>query len=517
MRRRRRHPGRAGFTIVELMVAMALIIFIMYILAEAFAAGSKAFRDLKAIGDMNARLRTATAVLRRYLAADHFEGRKRLSDPMFWIDGPPKEGFFRIWQDDPSGTVNEGNDLDGIPSFRTVSHGLHFTVRLRGNDRSSFFRATVPSAASPLLLPTFLPYPDSRFQDAGSNVFSSPWAEVALYLKPIAGETTVDPNATAGAPLQLFTLFMRQRLLIPNNDDIPWGAAVPRVDTDYQPPSANYTEFSVTRTPPNDRTNVPPALVSSPLYFNSPADVTMPIRRFGFPFWLKPVPPYPTPAPMLPDAALNKAPSAYPTLADENSALAGSDVLLTDVVSMDVRVLLDPSAYVLSIPNSDATVTPATINGQPYFISLFDEIYPNDIWDDIRAKWPTGAGWPAVPGPDPTLSPWGTNKIITNKYLMPRNPPSYPFGTLGTARVFDTWSSRRDSAYGPGTPTSPPNPPNTDIADYTRWNQINQPETIPIYALGGQQPIRIRAIQITLRIWDGKSKQSRQVSIVQDM
>ena len=32
---------------------MALIIFIMYILAEAFAAGTSVFRNLKAIGDMN--------------------------------------------------------------------------------------------------------------------------------------------------------------------------------------------------------------------------------------------------------------------------------------------------------------------------------------------------------------------------------------------------------------------------------------------------------------------------------
>ena len=42
-------------------------------------------------------------------------------------------------------------------------------------------------------------------------------------------------------------------------------------------------------------------------------------------------------------------------------------------------------------------------------------------------------------------------------------------------------------------------------------------ETIPMYAKGGQQPIRIRAIQITLRIWDSRTKQSRQVSLVQDL
>ena len=41
--------------------------FIRYILAEAFSAGSGAFRNLKAIGDMNERLRTTSATLRAYL------------------------------------------------------------------------------------------------------------------------------------------------------------------------------------------------------------------------------------------------------------------------------------------------------------------------------------------------------------------------------------------------------------------------------------------------------------------
>src|SRR5262245_61577955 len=48
---------RSGFTIVELLVAMALILFIMAILSEAFVAGLKSVRDLKAVADMAERLR----------------------------------------------------------------------------------------------------------------------------------------------------------------------------------------------------------------------------------------------------------------------------------------------------------------------------------------------------------------------------------------------------------------------------------------------------------------------------
>src|SRR3954468_20874461 len=101
---------RSGFTITELLVSMALIVFIMAILAEAFDSGITTFRRLKAISDMNDRLRSASTVLRRYLAADHFEGRKRLSDPGFWKDGPPSEGFFRILQG--SAGITEGADAD---------------------------------------------------------------------------------------------------------------------------------------------------------------------------------------------------------------------------------------------------------------------------------------------------------------------------------------------------------------------------------------------------------------------
>ncbi len=93
---------RSGFTITELLVAMALIVFVMSILATAFSEGMKTFRAFKGIGDMNQRLRTASSLLRDDLQNPHFEGDRRLSDANFWTIGPPREefgppreGFFR--------------------------------------------------------------------------------------------------------------------------------------------------------------------------------------------------------------------------------------------------------------------------------------------------------------------------------------------------------------------------------------------------------------------------------------
>src|SRR5262245_19865485 len=90
--------NRSAFTILEMMVVIALTLFIMIVLQQSCSAGLDTFRDLKALGDMEEELRGATGLLRRDLAADHFEGKRRLSDRSIWAPNPPREGFFRVYQ-----------------------------------------------------------------------------------------------------------------------------------------------------------------------------------------------------------------------------------------------------------------------------------------------------------------------------------------------------------------------------------------------------------------------------------
>src|SRR5437870_3532576 len=115
--RRLSRSGHAAFTIVELLVSMALMIFMLAIFAQAFHVGAESFRDLKALGDMQEKLRSTTSLLRRDLRADHFDEARgnRLSDQDLATQGPPSRGFFRIWQG--SAAVLEGQDSDGIPSY----------------------------------------------------------------------------------------------------------------------------------------------------------------------------------------------------------------------------------------------------------------------------------------------------------------------------------------------------------------------------------------------------------------
>src|SRR5262245_50086561 len=192
---------RHGFTLVEMLVAMTLTLFIMVILSQAFITALDAFSQLKGIGDMEETLRVAATNLRSDLLQHHFEGERRLSDPGFLTTGPPLQGFFRIYQATPSGY--EGGDLDtndpatdpyngsyGLEPMNfpggvySPIHVLHFTIRLRGNRRENFLGATVP-LNSPLLPPNsnVIGQPiDSLYQ--GPTLYTSQWRGVAYFVTP---------------------------------------------------------------------------------------------------------------------------------------------------------------------------------------------------------------------------------------------------------------------------------------------------------------------------------------------
>jgi type II secretory pathway pseudopilin PulG len=421
---------RQGFTLVELLVSMALIIFIMAILSGAFVAATDTFRNLKASGDLAEKLRSATSIMRRYLAADHFDGKRRLSDPNFWQTGPPREGFFRVWNTLPS-TV-EGIDLDGNPSYRSTTHALHFSVKLRGNQRGDFFSSSVPAAST---LPG-LALPEGRYEDSGPTVYNWQWAEVAFFLHP---------NGSNAFGTPLFSLFMRQLLATPDNNLI-------------QPPTPatllpQYLEVSCQ----------PDVINPTNLYYNSPLDLTMPARRFGM---------TPGVANLVGVPQIGGLTSAgeYPTYASQapgNTSLAAADLLLSNVISFDVR-------FLLAQPPTPGQKWPPTTGNANWdaFEDLFQITNPNRL---------------------PVSYP------VSNSVFAPFAPTAAALGS--GPLVFDTWSGIQDDTY-----------------DYTGWATPGTASSIPILnnSLGTGQ-ITIRAIQVTLRIWDDKTTQTRQVTFVQEL
>jgi prepilin-type N-terminal cleavage/methylation domain-containing protein len=400
---------RQAFTLVELLVVSALIVFIMAIISQAFVTATGTFRDLKALADLSQKLRGVRTIMTKDLTTDHFEGKKRLSNLSFWDSGPPENGFFRVYskvhietppapaQPYPSTSYFEGVDSDGIPSFRAFEHVLHFTIKLRGNQRSDFLSANVP-ANSPLLAAPALGLPDRRYQDS-ANTYNAQWAEVAYFLR-------ATPDTANGT--QLYSLYRRQLLAVPsdalNLAKNPFDGKDYRVTVaDAIPTDANgnknysYLEMSAQPNPADNTT----------LYFNSPLDLTMPARRFGMdPQQQAGLLPQQQAGLFLPTVG------AYPVMAEQNRNFQAADLLLTDVISFDVRVLLDGGTDFVEL----------TDNAVQAFSNNNRQFYPN--------------------------------------FVKGTNPPQY------FPVVFDTWSKATDNIYDYSSWAMPGNQDGTSIPLY---------------------------------------------------
>jgi prepilin-type N-terminal cleavage/methylation domain-containing protein len=301
-----RPASRSGFTLIEMMVAVALTLFLMTIISQAFVSGLELFSQLKAIGDMEDNLRVATTNIRSDLQQDHFEAKRRLSD-LSLANPPLRQGFFLIWNG--SAMTGEGVDTDGLASYRATNHGLYFTIKLRGNRPENFLSATVPLTSPLLSLPTnfFLQPSDALYQQG--STFNSQWAEVAYFLVQTGSTVELNnPASVKGTPL--YALYRSQYVLVPNSNTVipPATATVnnpPLTDT-----LANYATVSCIQ---NGAGN---------LQFNGPDDVINSANR-----------------------ALTVNALSYPQR--PNSAVVpplGSTLVLSDVVSFNVQVMVPGGA-----------------------------------------------------------------------------------------------------------------------------------------------------------------------------
>jgi prepilin-type N-terminal cleavage/methylation domain-containing protein len=236
--------SRAGFTLIELMVAMALTMFIMVILSQAFMMSLDTFSGMKGIGDMQIQLRTAEVILRDDLRNDHLEGKRRLSDLTLLpgtsqLMGPlPQAGFFAVRRSSNVKTTAgapyffEGTDASGMPSYRATDHMLYMTVKRKGNRQENFFTASL--AGDPAILTTFfskqtaydipsanLPVATSIAPYAGgpTGIYSSQWAEVLYYLvRTGSTEEPNNPKSTLGTPL--YALYRSQFVMVPDATNV---------------------------------------------------------------------------------------------------------------------------------------------------------------------------------------------------------------------------------------------------------------------------------------------------------
>jgi type II secretory pathway pseudopilin PulG len=510
--------SRAGFTLVEMLVSSALIIFMMYIIASAFESGLTSFRVLKAQGDMQEKLRSAASTIRLDLTTPHFGGAmqpsnqgpyladQRLND-QFWQ--PPQKGYFRISMPVSPG-IAEGVDPDNpqVQYFRPTPATikdlyLQFTVNLtdghpqvrdaRGR-RDQFFQTQFPGLAA-------YSWPDyNRTDPSYAAGFTSYWAEVAVFAKPNGR------FADAAQTIPLYDVYRRQLLLVEPAPPISYPAIHPSTA-----PPADVSWWS---------SGASAAGLGQYTPFNGAADVTEPIRRWGAATGGAYGPPASGPFPTIFEEVrsynLSQSNGGADTYADPR---VGGDLLITDVVNFDIKALWEPVR--VGGPNTDRFMTPAVKNNvvvTPDYIEPSPSANPND------------PARPANPDYPFDYLPFGINP---------------GFNQITPARVFDTWSSNKDVLpppfgqnqkpynYGPPDSTGTTLPQGSQSTmlqqELGYWNLGHFTPIQGLTPTTGQPPtynptqfsiplrVRVRALQIKIRIWDQKSGQTRQMTIIQDV
>jgi len=424
--------SRLGFTLVELLIAMALIILMLSIMSQAFVIATGTMQGLKEVADMQEKIRPAVNLLQRDLGANHFEGSKKLSDPEFWDNGPPKEGYFMLWQDQAR-DVAEGatNNVTFSQSAALANHMLAFTVKLPGKSPNDFFESSFGGAFGNLffngVVGTPLGMTDSNIRrfESTPNLIHSDWAEVAYFLGPHnAGVTPVPDGNTDGKDnppaLPYFNLYRQQKLVLPsfNISGVTLPVATAAIKEEISCETSTGT-------------------------FNKPSDLTVPWKRMG-------------------NRGFNQLGNRVGPLFSEfvnPSAKVNTDIIATNVISFDVKVLTD-----LRYDYEDL----ATILSQGSYSA-----YP----------------------------PF-TNYAIANGNAA--------------VRVFDTWTTDQGISSNPAVP----------IYDFGYWNNITgkwQPSgntagnnsLIPVWNATNNTGLNIKAIQISLRVWDQKSNTAKMFVVVQ--
>ncbi len=326
---------RLAFSLVEMLVVLALSLLVFMLTAMAFNMASRAMRVHRAYAEDSTDLGNFERQLRFLLRQRHFEGDLRVSeidpsDP----NRQPKAGFFAVIEGGPE-PVPPG--VTSPPEGIYVKDGLNFTVRLIGNSPTDFFETSLirpsewnrlierfqsrgldpPPEARELFPPPEPPpnfnlrtigYPESRYQSG--SVFRSQWAEIAIFLSrqpdpddPTKRAATVpidhpahpdSPNPSNPPAARLYRLHLRKLLLVPShfakgqqNFDVtpsivvhtlqppqPWGNDPwGRENPVYYPDAF---DLSVRRETPETPTGQP----YEQWVVNTPTDVMDPSNRF---------------------------------------------------------------------------------------------------------------------------------------------------------------------------------------------------------------------------------------------
>ena len=364
---------RSAFSLVEMLVVLALSLLIFMLTAMAFNMASRAMRVHRAYAEDSTDLGNFERQLRFLLRQRHFESDLRVSeidpnDP----NRQPKAGFFAVIEGGPE-PLPPG--VTSPPEGIYVKDGLNFTVRLIGNSPGDFFETSltrpngwnypVPGSdapsppAPPTIPPQLLPsagYPESRYQQG--TTYRSQWAEIAIFLSrqpdpedptkraatvPVGHPAHPDPP-TSGPAAKLYRLHIRKLLLAPSHfakgqaDFDVTGRVVAYAIQPPQPWPGTARIFYPDAYDVSLRREVKPGLPYEGWVVNTPSDVRNPANRF-----YNPNAPYRSRLPTEPswqsDELPGDWPPGWPGPLSYYSGRQGEDVILQNVVSFDVKLI----------------------------------------------------------------------------------------------------------------------------------------------------------------------------------
>jgi len=249
---------RGGFTLVELLVSVALTVFMLTLFATLFSAGNDAVRIARGSSEADRSVQSAITKLRRDLQFVYVGDNVSLGKAFSAPNQVPTAGYFTIEENMPASppyylsdakeaakgdafikavqaritlptpvgysgeagpatAYRQGIDERGLPVEVDVDDVLAFTVKLTGNSPENIFYGKVPIGS---LLDNDLD-PGSRFDQPDNGIFTSPFAEVVYFLRPSRSNSLVEVNRPAlgsddgriTSPVT-YTLYRRELLLV---------------------------------------------------------------------------------------------------------------------------------------------------------------------------------------------------------------------------------------------------------------------------------------------------------------
>ncbi|HVJ82042.1 MAG TPA: type II secretion system protein [Planctomycetia bacterium] len=319
-----RRARRTGFTLVEMLVAVALTLFIMGLFAVLMQSATRGVREAKGIASIDQKLRNAVGAIRtdlRQVFLANNGSRFSPAELFTRADRIPTHGFFVVEANDRA--LHQGIDDRGNPIEHDHDNVLGLTVRREGNSAEEMFygRAgtgftTMPNylvGGNPVDLGVYLDNlwkgPSSRFDTSNNATVTSQYAEVWYFSRPdgtaTLAEVGADPydfqrdpgtNASRAAnPPALpktFKLYRRQLLVLNDeslNRDPVNGRGVGPVPIPAVAPSLagsfyHYFDVSATReltTNAGELIQATGAAGNGVIHFNTLADLTRREFRYG--------------------------------------------------------------------------------------------------------------------------------------------------------------------------------------------------------------------------------------------